>query len=69
MGSVKTNIYLDAASGVAGLIKTAKAIERKNVCPVTTFQTTQSKIDFSNSPFYVNTETTEWKKKADVMLV
>lgn len=64
MGSVKTNIgHLDAASGVAGLIKTAKAIERKCLPPSLHFRQPNPKIDFSNSPFYVNTETTEWKKE------
>jgi acyl transferase domain-containing protein/thioesterase domain-containing protein len=64
IGSVKTNIgHLDAASGIAGLIKTAKALEAKKLPPSLHFKTPNPKIDFSNTPFYVNTELQDWNSE------
>lgn len=61
VGSVKTNIgHLDAASGVAGLIKTALALQHKLIPPSLNFEQPNSEIDFDNSPFYVNTKLTKW---------
>lgn len=61
IGSVKSNIgHLDAASGIAGLIKTAKAIEQQRLPPSLNYRRANPKIDFFNSPFYVNTETKNW---------
>lgn len=61
IGSVKTNIgHLDAASGVAGLIKTAKALEQKKLPPTLHYKTPNPKIDFASTPFYVNTELQDW---------
>jgi len=62
IGSVKTNIgHLDAASGVAGLIKTVLALKHKLLPPSLHFETANPKIDFASSPFYVNTRLAEWK--------
>ncbi|WGV25109.1 beta-ketoacyl synthase N-terminal-like domain-containing protein [Halotia branconii] len=62
IGSLKTNLgHLDTAAGVAGLIKTALALQNKTLPPSLHFQTPNPKIDFANSPFYVNTTLTEWK--------
>lgn len=64
LGSVKTNIgHLDAAAGVAGLIKTILALKHKIIPPSLNFQTPNPKIDLENSPFYVNTSTREWESK------
>ncbi|MCB9100062.1 MAG: SDR family NAD(P)-dependent oxidoreductase [Anaerolineales bacterium] len=61
VGSVKTNIgHLDAAAGVAGLIKTTMALEHKQIPPSLHFEQPNPKIDFANSPFYVNTSLTQW---------
>jgi len=61
IGSVKSNIgHLDAASGVTGLIKTAKALEQTILPPSLHFETANPKINFKQSPFYVNTQTTPW---------
>ncbi len=61
VGSVKTNIgHLDAAAGVAGLIKTVLALEHRTLVPSLHFQRPNPKIDFAGSPFYVNTETVAW---------
>jgi len=62
IGSVKTNIgHLDAAAGVAGLIKTVLALEHKLIPPSLNYKAPNPEIDFDNSPFYVNTELSEWK--------
>jgi acyl transferase domain-containing protein/acyl carrier protein/phospholipid N-methyltransferase len=61
IGSVKTNIgHLDAAAGVAGLIKTVLALKHKQIPPSLHFEQPNPKINFANSPFYVNTELSEW---------
>ena len=63
IGSVKTNIgHLDAAAGVAGLIKTVLALHHQQIPPSLHFEQPNPKIDFTNSPFYVNTHLTEWQK-------
>ncbi len=61
IGSVKTNIgHLDAAAGVAGVIKTALALQHKLIPPSLNFEQPNPEIDFANSPFYVNTKLTQW---------
>jgi acyl transferase domain-containing protein len=61
LGSVKTNIgHLDAAAGVAGLIKTVLALENRVIPPSLHFERPNPQIDFDNSPFFVSTESTAW---------
>ncbi|MCX7746684.1 MAG: SDR family NAD(P)-dependent oxidoreductase [Clostridia bacterium] len=61
LGSVKTNIgHLDAASGVTGVIKTVLALKNKEIPPTISFNEPNPKIDFINSPFYVNTQLKKW---------
>src|SRR5262249_43569731 len=61
IGSVKSNIgHLDAAAGVAGLIKTVLSLERGLLPPSLHFETPNPRIDFEHSPFYVNTELSAW---------
>lgn len=62
IGSVKSNIgHLDVAAGVAGLIKTALALEHKAIPPSLHFVRPNPQIDFASSPFYVNDRLAEWK--------
>jgi len=64
VGSVKTNIgHLDAAAGIAGFIKTVLVLKNKSIPPSLHFETANPKIDFENSPFYVNTTLTEWENE------
>ncbi|MCC5616017.1 condensation domain-containing protein [Nostoc sp. CHAB 5836] len=64
IGSLKTNIgHLDAAAGVAGLIKTVLALKHKQIPPSLHFEEPNPQIDFANSPFYVNNKLSEWKTK------
>ncbi len=65
IGSVKTNVgHLDAAAGIAGLIKTALALQHGQLPPSLHFDQPNPKIDFDNSPFYVNNKLREWKTPA-----
>jgi len=62
IGSIKTNIgHTVAASGVAGLIKTARCLNDKLLAPSLFFEKPNPEIDFANSPFFVNTRLSEWK--------
>jgi non-ribosomal peptide synthase protein (TIGR01720 family) len=62
IGSVKTNLgHLNAASGIAGFIKTVLALQHKQIPPSLHFQAPNPQIDFANSPFYVNHQLREWK--------
>jgi amino acid adenylation domain-containing protein len=64
IGSVKTNIgHLDTAAGIAGLLKTVLALKHKQLPPSLHFVQPNSKIDFTNSPFYVNTKLSQWNRK------
>jgi polyketide synthase PksJ len=61
LGSVKTNIgHLTAASGIAGLIKTALCLYHGELVPSLHFSRPNALIDFANSPFYVNTAHRAW---------
>ncbi len=61
IGSVKTNVgHLDAAAGVAGLIKTALALKNRALPPSLNFKKPNPLIDFRASPFYVNTQLRPW---------
>jgi acyl transferase domain-containing protein/thioesterase domain-containing protein len=62
IGSVKSNIgHLDAAAGVAGLIKTVLALQHKKIPPSLHFTSPNPNIDFAGSPFYVNNTLQEWQ--------
>jgi acyl transferase domain-containing protein/acyl carrier protein len=62
LGAVKTNIgHLDAAAGAAGFIKTVLALTHRLIPPSLHFENPNPKIDFENTPFYVNTVPREWK--------
>ena len=61
IGSLKSNVgHLDAAAGVAGLIKTALALENKQIPASLHFEQPNPMIDFAGSPFFVNAELSEW---------
>jgi phthiocerol/phenolphthiocerol synthesis type-I polyketide synthase E len=64
LGSVKTNIgHLDTAAGIAGFIKTVLALQHKKIPPSLNFKTPNPRIDFPNTPFYVNTVLKPWLSK------
>jgi amino acid adenylation domain-containing protein len=62
IGSVKTSVgHLNVAAGVSGLINAALALKYSLIPPSLNFQQPNPKIDFANSPFYVNTAPSTWK--------
>jgi acyl transferase domain-containing protein/thioesterase domain-containing protein/acyl carrier protein len=65
VGSAKTNIgHLDTAAGATGFIKTALTLHEGKIPASLHFNTPNPKIDFENSPFFVNTKLTEWTRNS-----
>ena len=61
IASLKTNIgHLDAAAGVAGLIKAVLALRHGEIPPSLHFTSPNPNIDFAESPFFVNAELRAW---------
>lgn len=61
LGSVKSNIgHLDAAAGLAGLLKTALILKNGVIPGHPTFLGPNPEINLESSPFKINTETTAW---------
>ncbi len=66
LGSLKTNIgHLDAAAGIAGLIKVALALEHRKLPPSLHFTRPNPKIDFASSPFFVNSTLRPWEPQEE----
>jgi amino acid adenylation domain-containing protein len=65
LGSVKGNIgHLDAAAGVASLIKAVLAVERGVIPPTLHFIRPNPQLDLAASPFYVNAQPASWEPGA-----
>ncbi|MEU6237408.1 beta-ketoacyl synthase N-terminal-like domain-containing protein, partial [Kitasatospora sp. NPDC047058] len=63
LGSLKANIgHLDAAAGVAGVIKTVLALRHETLPPTLHFTAPNPAIDFAGSPFRVQRESTPWPR-------
>ncbi|MEP6915793.1 MAG: SDR family NAD(P)-dependent oxidoreductase [Acidobacteriota bacterium] len=61
IGSLKSNVgHLDAAAGVAGLIKAALSLWHGALAPTLHFDRPNAAIDFERSPFVVNTRLRDW---------
>ena len=66
LGSVKSNIgHLKAAAGAAGMLKATLALHDKVLPPSINFERPNSNVDWSGSPFAVNTELRDWEVAAD----
>lgn len=66
IGSVKSNIgHLDTAAGIAGMIKAALALQRRQLPPTLHYATPNRDIDFASSPFFVNDRLCDWQPKSD----
>jgi len=62
MGSVKTNIgHLEAAAGIAGVIKALLSMKHKEIPPTLHFDTPNSLIDFSKLGLDVVAKRTAWE--------
>lgn len=65
IGSVKANIgHLDAASGIAGLIKCALVVSRGLIPPQPNFQAANPEIPWAEGPLYVPTEIRDWRSSS-----
>ncbi|MEM9508937.1 MAG: type I polyketide synthase, partial [Cyanobacteria bacterium P01_E01_bin.35] len=66
IASVKPNIgHLDAAAGIASLIKTVLALQHKQIPPSINCDRPNPQIDWQHSPFYVNRELTNWESNGN----
>ncbi|MEM6685327.1 MAG: SDR family NAD(P)-dependent oxidoreductase [Bacteroidota bacterium] len=62
IGSIKSNLgHLDAAAGVAGVIKTSLALQNKQIPASLHYAGPNPEINFVSGPFYVNDKLTQWK--------
>lgn len=62
IGSIKTSIgHLDSAAGAAGLLKVLLALKYKKLPPSLHFNKPNSKIEFENSPVYINDRLKKWE--------
>ncbi len=65
LGSVKTNIgHLEAAAGVAGLIKTALALHHRKIPPSLHFSQPNPHIAFDEIPLQVQRKTDAWPDRS-----
>ena len=61
LGSVKANIgHLDAAAGVAGLIRATLAVQHGTIPPQANFESANPELKLENSPFHVPTAAMPW---------
>ena len=64
LASVKSNVgHLDNASGIAGVIKAALALKNKQIPATLFFNKPNRKINFEESPVYINNRLSQWENK------
>lgn len=62
IGALKTNIgHLDNAAGIAGMVRGVLALGKREIPPILHFNKPNKKIDFQNSPLYINKELKKWE--------
>jgi polyketide synthase PksJ len=65
IGSLKSNVgHLDAAAGVASLIKTVLALEHAQIPASLHFEKINPHIELEGGPFYVNSKLADWPSAA-----
>ena len=70
LGSVKTNLgHLEAAAGIAGLIKVALALKHREIPPSLHFEEPNPHIPFDRLPLRVNTALCPWPTQPDTALL
>ncbi|GAB3992308.1 hypothetical protein GCM10028807_25110 [Spirosoma daeguense] len=66
IGSIKSNMgHLTQAAGVAGFIKTTLALYYRQLPASLHYNRANPAIDFENSPFFVNTQLTDWTLRGE----
>ncbi|MPQ34066.1 amino acid adenylation domain-containing protein [Clostridium estertheticum] len=64
LGSVKSNIgHLECAAGMASLIKMILCLENKTLVPSLNYREPNPHLMIEKTPFYINTESNEWKSE------
>lgn len=64
LGAVKTNIgHLEAAAGIAGMLKMLLSIEHKKIPANIHFNQLNPYIHLEETPFYIRSKTKEWKNQ------
>ena len=64
LGAVKANIgHLDAAAGIAGLIKVVLALNNKTIPPLANFIDYNPDLEIEDSPFFAPKESSKWENK------
>ena len=62
LGSIKTNLgHTGAAAGVASVIKVLLSLRHRQIPALLHFASGNPEIDFSDTPFYVNTQLRDWE--------
>ena len=65
----KSNIgHLNECAGIASFIKMVCALQHKKIPGMRNFNVPNTKIDFCNSPFYINTKTKNWNIQNGIRL-
>ena len=65
LGALKANLgHLDAAAGVAGLIKTVLALKHRQIPPLVNFRSPNPQLDLERSPFIASSEGSAWQNGA-----
>ncbi|MBX7434868.1 acyltransferase domain-containing protein [Mycobacterium sp. Y57] len=65
LGSVKSNIgHLDAASGIAGLVKTILCLKNKAIPPTVHYTAPNPELHLGDTPFAVSNTYTPWESDA-----
>ena len=61
LGSLKANLgHLDAAAGVAGLIKAVLALTHREIPPLVNFRTPNPQLNLELSPFVASAQRSDW---------
>nr|WP_246357067.1 non-ribosomal peptide synthetase/type I polyketide synthase [Pyxidicoccus fallax] len=61
LGTVKSNFgHLDAAAGIAGLLKAVLSLKHRQIPPSLHFERPNPNLGLADSPFYVSTQLTDW---------
>ncbi|WP_075187490.1 SDR family NAD(P)-dependent oxidoreductase [Teredinibacter haidensis] len=63
LSAVKTNIgHLEAAAGVAGIIKVIQSFKNRELAPLQNYQALNSRIRLDDTPFKIVKDATNWQK-------
>ena len=64
LSSVKSNIgHLEAAAGIAGVVKTSMALHRRVLPPTLHLRRTNQMMDLSETPFYLVKRAATWRRR------